>query len=417
MLALMGVLLVLSGLVAGAETAVFSLQPAERRRLAAHSASVARAIESPASLLVALLLANLVINVAYFSVSASISFALMAEGRGAFGALVAAVSVVVLVIGGEIVPKTLALAAPAKSVVRVAPLLVALRVALAPFVFVAAAVTGLFERLLFGRRMTAQRLGAADFKSAITSSGTLGVYRAVELALLHDVIDFGERKARNIMVPRVDVVFLDLADSREAWLETMATEVYGVYPVCEGSPDAIVGTVRTALLLSRPEAPRAELIEAPLFAPLGLEAERLVERMEAEDARLAILLDEYGGVAGVVGFSALARSVLGEIAPVAAAADSDIEVRAGGSYSVRGDCPLHSLQEHLGIELATRRADTLGGALAEAFGRVPAAGDELHLQGWRLRVVHMRGRRVERVLVRPAVDDGPAAGVATEGDA
>ncbi len=406
---LLGVLLLCSGVVSGSETAVFSLKPGERRRLAASSPLVSRVLARPSQLLVTLLLANLFINVSYFSVSAVMSLDLIEAGHPVLSVLMSVGTIVAIVIAGEIVPKTMALVSPATAVRTAAPVLVALRIALLPLAGIAEAATRFLDALVVGRREGAE-LGAADFKSAIAGQSALGTYHAVELALLHDVVDFGQRRARNLMVPRVDVAFLDVDVPREETVAAMAAHPYRVYPVCAGSPDQILGTVNAVRVLTERDTPLSELVDPPLFAPLSIGAEQLVENMRRNHAPLALLLDEYGGLAGVVGFSTLIQSVLGEIDPTTGPSMRAITQRHGDSLLVRGDCPLHLLEDEAGLIMPSRRAETMAGALAEALGRVPRVGDELRLPGWRLRVTAMTGRRVGSVIVRPSQDEFESTG-------
>jgi putative hemolysin len=294
-------------------------------------------------------------------------------------------------------------------VLRVAPLLAGLRLVLAPLALVAHGATRLVDTLILGHHEP-ELPGTSDFKTAIASQSSLGTYHAVELALLHDVIDFGMRRARNLMVPRVDVTCLDVNDSTAEWVATMVRHPFRVYPVVDGSPDNIVGCVPATRVLIRAgrdegaDADRSALIEAALFAPVTIGAEQLVENMTARGAPLAVLLDEYGGMAGVVGMSSLTQSVLGEIAPLTGLGNPTIERRDNGTLVVRGDCPLHILEDEAGLPFPSRRADTVAGALAEMVGRVPRVGDEVRLPGWRLRVASMQGRRLLRVIVRPSAD-------------
>lgn len=393
-------LLLMSAAVSGSETAVFSLRPADRRRLAAGSAFARSLLADPGGLLIALLLANLAINVAYFSLSAAWSLDLASRGMTAASATVGVGSVLALILIGEIVAKTVALAMPVAIVGTVGPGLVVLRALLRPVVAVSRAATAAIESLVIGREAAPAAPGASDFKSALASRATVGAYRGIELALLHDVIDFGERRARQLMTPRVRVAFLDVDDGREVWLATMAEQPHVEYPVCRGTPDQLLGVVNAAEFLSAPDTPRVDLVRPALLAPMGLSAERLVQRMQDEGARLAVLLDEWGGVAGVVGLTALTRAVLGEIVPRPdPGARSGIERRGDGSAVVAGGLPLHVLADELGVELETRRADSVGGAIAEVVGRVPRRGDEVAVEGWRMRVLD-GGRTVPRVLVR-----------------
>jgi len=406
--AIMGLLLICSGLVSGSETAIFSLRPAERRRLTSGRPLIANLLARPASLLVTLLVANLLVNVGYFTLSSSISLGLQGQGRPLAAALVAFGSLGAIVIFGEILPKTLALGSPSRTVLMMGPALVGLRTVLSPAAAVGTALTRMVENLLPGTPLRSPEVDSNDFKAALSSGPALGAYRAVELALLHDVVDVADRRARALMVPRVDVAFLDIQQPAREWVARMGLQPYSDYPVVSGSRDNLLGTVNAARFLSDVGADRKTLIEEALLAPLGIGAEALVLRMHGERQRLAVLLDEYGGVSGVVGLASLCHAVLGEVERLP---DAPWVRRDRGMLVVRGDCPVHVLQDELGLDLASRGSETLGGVLAEALGRLPRRGDELRLAGWRLRVVAMRGRRVGRVVLKPPlVPTAPMAG-------
>ena len=395
---IMVLLLLCSGLVSGSETAVFSLQPAERRRLASGRPLMGGLLAEPARLLVALLVANLLINVGYFTLSASISLEFQDQGRPLAAVLTALASLGGIVVVGEILPKTLALVSPARLVLYLCPALLLLRTALAPLIAVGAALTRITERLLMGEPVTHEEVDSNDFKSALSSGVAMGAYRAVELALLHDVVDVAERRARALMIPRVDIAFLDIRQTPREWVQRMAEQPQRDYPVVAGSRDNLLGTINGARFLRDVQGDRQALIEDPLLAPLSIGAESLVLRMQSEECELAILLDEHGGVSGLVRLASLCQAILGEVERLP---EARWVRRERGLVWVQGDCPVHVLQDELGFEFASRKSDTLGGVLGEVLGRLPRRGDEIRLAGWRLRVASMRGRRVGRVALMP----------------
>ncbi|MDG2149128.1 MAG: CNNM domain-containing protein [Planctomycetota bacterium] len=393
----MAALLFCSGAVSGCETAVFSLKALERRTLSERNRAVAALLARPSRLLVSLLLANLIINVGYFTLSASLSLRYVEQGHTGLAVAVAAISLGGMVVGGEIVPKMFALTGGPATVARMAPALSVLSFVLAPAVLVGSWVTEALEGLLFRSRQP-RAVNSSDIKVILGEGRKSGSYRGVELALLNDVIDFGERKAKALMVSRVDMTVLDMRDNRNHWVEVMSSSPHTDYPVIDGAPDALVGVINAARFLLEPGLSREALLEPAMLAPLGIGAERLVLRMIDERQRLAILLDEFGGVAGVVGQAQLSRELLGEIEPSAA---GPVEHLSDGAALVSGQCPVHRLEEELGLALQARRAGTVGGAVAEALAAVPRRGDELRLEGWRLRVLSMRGHRVDRLFVTP----------------
>ena len=393
----MAALLFCSGAVSGCETAVFSLKALERRTLSERNRSVAALLARPSRLLVSLLLANLIINVGYFTLSASLSLRYVEQGHSGLAVAVAAASLGGMVVGGEIIPKMFALTGGPATVARMAPALSVLSFVLAPAVLVGSWVTEALEGLLFRSRQP-RAVSSSDIKVILGDDRKTGSYRGVELALLNDVIDFGERKAKALMVSRVDMTVLDMREDREHWVEVMSSSPHTDYPVIDGAPDALVGVINAARFLLEPGLSREALLEPAMLAPLGIGAERLVLRMIDERQRLASLLDEFGGVAGVVGQAQLSRELLGELEPSAA---GPVEHLSDGAALVSGQCPVHRLEEELGLALQARRAGTVGGAVAEALAAVPRRGDELRLEGWRLRVLSMRGHRVDRLFVIP----------------
>ncbi|GJM20438.1 MAG: hypothetical protein DHS20C15_03530 [Planctomycetota bacterium] len=397
MIFLLPALLLLSALVSGSETAVFSMRPAERRRLAATRPRLALLMARPGQLLVTLLFANLVLNVAYFSMVASVSLRWQRAGHPVQAAALGLGALLALIVCSEILPKTLALVDPRALVTRLSGFLILLARVLAPAVALSSLATQFLEALLL-RSPVRHALRPDDFKSALSGGAALGRYHAVELALLHDVVDFGVRRARTLMVPRVEVAFLDLEASPEQWRAAMAERPFTDYPVIRGGADDLVGTVNTARFLSEPDTPRTQLLEPALLAPQSLEAERLVLRMQDEGRRLAILLDEHGGVAGVLGMAQLMSSILGEVVPDDA---SGARRRASGGLILSGATALHVLEEQHGLQLPRRRSETLAGAFVEALGRVPVRGDEWRVNGWRLRVLSLRGQRADVLIARP----------------
>jgi len=181
--------------------------------------------------------------------------------------------------------------------------------------------------------------------------------------------------------------------------------VFGEYPVCDGSPDRLLGTVHAMAVLTQASWNPRALLEAPLLAPQSVSAERLVVRLRDEGRRLAILLDEHGGVVGAVGLKALSVAVLGEIEGQPSPRHGLLRPRPD-TLIVPGDYPLHRLADEEDIRLPARRARTVAGAVAEALGRLPRRGDELLLDDWRLRVAVMSGRRVDAVVVRASFRRG-----------
>ncbi|HEX6075740.1 MAG TPA: hemolysin family protein [Micromonosporaceae bacterium] len=223
------------------------------------------------------------------------------------------------------------------------------------------------------------------------------VLRYEERALIGDVLAAAQRQVREVIVPRTEVVFLDAGTTVSRALRQVSGQMHSRYPVIDGSSDEVTGVVRMRDLVAPPVRDHTVTV-----ADLATEIERIpsskpliaaLAEMRRDGRRIALVVDEYGGTAGIVTLEDLVEGLVGELRPGAA--------RGPVSSAVDGRTNLASLAERTGLSLSDGPYETVGGYLMAALGRIPAVGDHVSVDGWRLTVAEMDNRRVAAVTVAP----------------
>jgi CBS domain containing-hemolysin-like protein len=223
--------------------------------------------------------------------------------------------------------------------------------------------------------------------------------------LLDNVLEFGRRVARQIMVHRTELLALDIDDPLDQNVRTAQQGGHTRYPVYEGDLDRIKGFVHTkdlfALYQEDPQGEIRDIIREVLVAPEGIGIALLLRQLQRKRQQMAVLVDEYGGTAGIITVSDMLEELVGEL-PDEFEPDEDEWIIPLGErvWSVDGRLPLADLEDALERELSCEEAcDTVGGYAYWAFGRIPAVGDSAETDDVNLRILAMDGRRVSRIEV------------------
>jgi putative hemolysin len=323
----------------------------------------------------------------------------------AFAAVVAGVTFLSLVIG-ELVPKRIALLHPEAIARVVARPMHLLSVVATPIVNVLTASTDAIL-LVLGVRKTQQPPVTEEDISALIEEGTAaGVFEEEEQDLVEGIFSLGDLKVSSIMTPRMKMDWLDLEDPPEVNRDKMIKHRHSYFPVCEGGIDDLVGIVNVKdlwarMLESSDMDIRAEVRE-PLVVPATLRALRLLEKLRETGLRVAIVVDEHGGVEGIVTLNDVLEEITGDLRKTPAA---PIVRREDGSWLVEATVKVEDFFEAVELDpRTTPRGDytTLGGMLTNELGHIPTEGERVSLWGLRFEVVDMDGWRVDKVLVSPA---------------
>ncbi|QES51277.1 hypothetical protein DEJ50_29005 [Streptomyces venezuelae] len=324
-------------------------------------------------------------------------------------------STVVLMVVGELVPKNWAISSP---------LAIAKRVATLQRVF-SRAFRPLIGHLNTTANHTVRRFGlepAEELASARTPeelvalarhSAKAGALEKDTAELFVRTLNLADLTAENVMTPRVQVTALDVQTTAEDVANaTMATGL-SRFPVYRGGLDSVVGTVHIKDVLALPAAERrhrpvSQLLRAPLLVPESLTVDRLLDRLSGKQT-MAVVIDEYGGTAGVVTLEDIVEEVVGEVRDehdpheTSDLAPAGTDAAGRRLYSADGAARTDQL-ERIGLRVPDGPYETLAGLIATGLGRIPAVGDSLELGGWQLDVVDAGGRRAARVLLHAPVE-------------
>jgi len=304
------------------------------------------------------------------------------------------------VIVGELIPKQIALSDGEGTALRLARVIQALSRVLSPAAGLLARSASAVLRFLHVSLPSPSRVSAEEIKVMIEEGIAGGRLRPGEGRLVRSAVSFTEKRVWELMTPRADIVWLERSERTELLLRRLAETSHSRFPVCEGGLDTVIGVVRAKDILDGRAAEGLEgSMTAPLFVPLNALAPRALESMRAVHADLAIAVDEYGIVQGLVTQHDVLRALVGETA--ADQHDSDELAARGpdGSWLMDGVIETSRFRELFGLtDLSVPDScRTLGGLIMSQLGRVPGLADKVQVGGIRLEVVTMEGNRVGKV--------------------
>lgn len=312
----------------------------------------------------------------------------------------------VSIIVGELIPKRLALASPERIAARVAPFIHALSRVASPLVHVLGVSTEFALRLLGVAQTRPPAVSLEELKGLIDQGLADGVFDRSEQELVTNVFSLDQRRVREIATPRHDIVYLDVRAPIRMNYETLMARPHAVLPLCDGDLDHVLGVIRTTRILGRvlrdDLADLRALAEPPLLVPGSLTLMALLEQFRLTHLPVALVVDEYGGIEGLVSLSDLLPVIVGDL-PTGPGEAPLVVPRGDGSWLIDGAAGLALLDRTLDAPISKSagraRVATLGGLAMHTLGRVPSAGDTFTIGGFRFEVVDMDGHRVGQVLV------------------
>ena len=283
------------------------------------------------------------------------------------------------------------------------------------FRFLAVVINGLFSPLsilllaLLGpnaKRVTLASMTEEDLKNWVEVGQPEGSLEKGEREMIYSIFQFGDILAKEIMVPRIDVLVLDihstLGEARAAFICGGHSRV----PVYEDTVDNIVGLLYAKDLLALQQdddliADHRELLRLAYFVPEAKKVDEVLAEMQSRNMHMAIVVDEYGGVAGVVTLEDIVEEIIGEIRDEYDESEEMPYLQDGeGEYIFQGRVDLDIFNEVMGTDIATDNADTIGGFIYGEIGDVPTGGEQLHFEGLTLIVDQVDGRRIVKVRAR-----------------
>jgi putative hemolysin len=283
----------------------------------------------------------------------------------------------------------------------------ALSILAAPAVRFVSASTELIIRVLGIRPSPEPPISEEEIRILIEQGTVAGVFEEAEQDVVERTFRLGDRRVSALMVPRMDIVWLDVTDSPGEIRRRITESGHSLFPVCRETVENVVGVVKAKDLLARCLAEEPielmTLSQTPLFVPESMRVWRLLERFKQTGVHAAVVVDEYGGTAGLATPTDILEALVGEIPTVAELAEPQAVQREDGSWLIDGTLSVDDFKDIFQIkELPEEERgdyETLGGFVMTYLRSVPTAGDHFEWNGLRFEVMDMDGQRVDKVLV------------------
>ena len=399
---LMLLLLAGSAFFSGSEPAFFNLSRRQMKLLqeSRHRLQnmAAKLLSKPGQLLNCLLFGNMTVNVLFFAVASILAIQIKEQSGLTASAITAFAAFVVLVLFGEILPKSLAYANSSYlSITAALPVFLMLKI-FAPLGFIFKfIVLEPVLRVLLGPARLPKVITVDEFKSLIETIRKQELITSDESKLLTEVIELGFLKIRHVMQPRVDMVACAVIDSAEQAREKMEKNHLTKLPIYRGKIDNIIGLVYLRQLLLEPSMSLEEAVEKVHFVPEQKSVESLLESFRRTGTDTAIVVDEYGGLAGLVRLEDIAEELLGPIETTEAV--KPIEKIGPLEYRLAGNLAIHDWADAFGIEPEETRLSTIGGMVTALLGKIPKNGDVAYLKNLKFTVERVQKHRIKTVIL------------------
>jgi CBS domain containing-hemolysin-like protein len=257
-----------------------------------------------------------------------------------------------------------------------------------------------------------------ELRMIVTASGQSGVLKDSEVDLVKHVFEFADKVASDIMVPRVDMVYMDASWPLARNLEIVRNHTYTRYPLCEGDPDHVLGMIHIKDLVKLgPGADLREIRRDMMFVPETKSIDQLLREFQMRKVHMATVVDEYGGTAGIVTMEDVLEQIVGEIHDEHEEPLPEVQPLGDDRFLVDGKVLLTDLKADYEIEIPPNGSETVGGWVLDKIGGIPEAGAAVETSGYLLEVQEIEGQRVRKVVIirtRPheGAEEAEAPGVA-----
>lgn len=364
-----------------------------------HAKTVRHLIENPNKLLSTILIGNNLVNILASSIATSLSIEFF--GNTGVGIATGIVTFLVLIFG-EITPKSMAVHNAEKLALSVAPSIRLLTVIFTPVTFLLLKITSGIARLLGSTDAEPKPfVTQEEFLTMVNVGHEEGVWEEEEKEMLENVIDFRESQVRTIMTPRPDIAFIYLDTTYEELKNIFKEEAYSRIPVCDESIDKVVGFIHVrdfaTMDFDKNNFDIQTLIHKPYFTYELQNVTKLLQSMRQEHVHMAIVLDEYGGTAGLVTIEDLIEEIIGEIEDEYDEMDTEIRKISETEYIIEGSTNIEDVNDYFGFNLSDEDFDSLGGFLYGEFDRVPEENESIYYENLVFTIQKMDKNRIELV--------------------
>ena len=399
------VLLALSAFFSSTETALTTVNKIRVRTLAEsgveRAVTLSKVIEQQGKMLSAILIGNNIVNLSASSLMTTLTIKLF--GNKAVGVATGVLTLLILVFG-EITPKTLSTISAESMALRSAGIIYALMYVLTPVIAVVNKLSlGVLMFLKVDPNKKQDMITEDELRTIVEVSHEEGVIETKEKKMINNVFDFGDSLAKDIMVPRIDMVFVNVDATYDELIDIFRNEQYTRIPVYEETTDNVIGIVNVKDLLLIEDHDNFHIrdcLRQPMYTYEYKKNSELMIEMQKSFSNLVIVLDEYGATAGLVTLEDMLEEIVGEIRDEY---DQDeiktVQQKGPGEYSVAGAMKLADINDRLGLELESEDYDSVGGLVIGLLDHLPDEGEEVSDGGIRFIVESVEKNRIDRIRI------------------
>lgn len=409
------ILIALSGFFSSSETALTTVSRIKIRTMAnegdARAKMVQKVTGNTQKMLSAILIGNNVVNIS----ASSIATVLFVNLFGSSGAGIATgIMTLLVLIFGEITPKNMASRQALKLSLRVAGIIYAITVVLTPVIFVVNHICGFILKLTGADKDDKKaKMTEAEFRTIVDVGNESGAIENEEKDYINNLFDFSDTEVRELMIPRIDVTMINVNWSYAKVRSVFMKEMYTRIPVYDGDTDHVIGILNMKDLLKKKDDEQFSLksyLREPFFTYEFKNADELFNQMRKKRIHMAIVLDEFGSVSGIVTLEDLLEELVGDIQDEYDEREEEELTEDGpGEYTALGSMNLDDLSDELGLKLESEDYDTIGGYLLGLFDHLPRKGESyVSKDGVIFMASEVRHRRIEKVKIKipqKAADD------------
>ena len=408
-LVLFFICLLLSAFFSSSETAFVSLQRIRVEHLVETEVKgakrVARMIKRPEKLLSTILLGNNFVNTAAAALATVIAVSIWGEQ----GILIATIGVtILLLVFSETTPKTIATHHAERLSLTFARPIGFISWLLTPLVIALSWIASGLGKMVGGEPVPRSLVSEEEIRTMISVGHKEGAVEEEEAEMLHKVFDFGDRPVREVMVPRPEVVCIEQGSKIADFLSLYAESPLSRFPVYQENMDNVVGvlSIKDVLMAQAKakgiitnESTIDDLVRPAYFTPETKRINKLFAEMRDENYRMAVVVDEYGGTAGIVSLSRLVEEIVGPVGDELAAAEKEYEVINEYTFQIDGSMRIEEANEEMDLGLPEGDYETVAGFVLDLLGHIPKLNDQLRYKGLKLVITEMRGVKIEKILL------------------
>lgn len=403
---LMVILLILSAFFSMSETALTSLSKIRIRHMVEEGVKGAKLVEKltedPNKLLGAILIGNNIVNIGASSIATSLAVKIISNDSGV--AVATAVMTVLVLIFGEITPKTIAKQKSEKVALRVVSPIKVCVFLFKPLIAVFTGISSVFIRILGADPNKSEPfITEEELKTMVGVSEEEGVLEDVEKEMIFNVFDFADLQVKDVMKQRVDIVALNVDDDYEKALSVIREEQFSRFPVYNETIDDIVGILNVKDLImidkNKNDFKITDYTREPFYTFEFKKITEVFNEMKKTRNHMAVVLDEYGGTVGIITIEDLVEEIVGDIEDEYDNEDEMIKVIKEDEYVVDGSSKIDDVNDMIGVNIESEELDSIGGLIIEELGRIPEEKEEVEIDNIKFRVEEVDKNRIKKVRI------------------